>query len=129
MKKTIKGKKLEALLESIHQKDPKGLLVIESKFQVYLVNTELCHLLKDVVSGKVSSKKVVLDSIAAMKRLIRLAKSDISNIRRCVSFIRKKLPHAIFSCGDFSIGIHNLTREEIKLCRQQRGLNFTYSKD
>lgn len=126
MKKRIQRKKLEALLESIYQKNPKGLLVIESEFEIYLTNFNFQHFLSEVVSGKTSNGKVISDSITATRKLIRLAQGDVSNIRKCSSFIRGKFPHAFFSAGEFSIGIHNLTRDEIDYCLAQKNLKFTY---
>ncbi|HTH55715.1 MAG TPA: hypothetical protein VL728_06685 [Cyclobacteriaceae bacterium] len=126
MKKRLHGKKLETMLESIHQKNPKGLLVIESEFEIYLTNYESRLLLPDVVIGKLSNLKVVFHSIAATQKVIRLAQRDISNIRKCSSFILWKFPHAYFSSGDFSIGVHNLSPAEIKRCMAQKGMRFTY---
>lgn len=126
MKRHVRGKKLEAMLEEILQKRPRGVLVIESEFEIYLTNDNFEYLLPEVVSGRVSNRKVIAGSIAAMKKLVRLAQEDISNIRKCASFVQRKFPHAFFCCGNFSIDIHNLSSEEVQKCLDQKGMKFTY---
>lgn len=126
MRNTIRSQELKATIESIHQKNPGGCLVIDSEFDTYLNQSDFTYLLPDVISGEASNEMVINDTVSALREGINFAKRDALNIRRCAAFIRNKFPQAIFTCYNFSIGVENLTPDEIKLCLEQDGLKFTY---
>lgn len=127
MKKT-NSRKVDSLFESIHKKNPKGLLTVDSEFYNYLNQCHVQHLLQDVISEKLSSQRVITDNLAAIQKIIGLAKKDVLNIRKCVAFLRRKFPHVILSSGNFTIGIHNLTENEIEYCLTQKAIKFSYYK-
>lgn len=125
----MQTEELEDMLGPIYRKDPHGLLAIEAEFESYVSLYDPPHSLRNVVSGKIPSGKVAAEKIAAIRKVVRLARRDELNMRRCTAFVRRNFPHAIFSSGDFTIGVNNLSAEEIKRCMKQRGMKFTYYKN
>ena len=103
-------------------------LWINIECYAYLIDNHLECITKDVASGRITNEKVILETLELIKRVGDLVPKDISNINRCVSFVKEKFPHAIFSTYHDTIAIENLSKVEMITCLQQDGLRFDYAR-
>jgi hypothetical protein len=129
MKRRIRRTKLDIVLDSIHQKNPDGLLAIECEFDNFVHGHKFQYLLKDICAGEVTSDDLIVETLESIRTVIRSAENDARNIWKCVTFIITKYPHVIFSGENYNISVNNLTPSEIDDCLSQKDLKFIYYND
>lgn len=94
----------------------------------HLIDNHLEYLPKDISAGVITNDQVIDETLELIKRVGDLVHDDLSNIKRCVAFVKKRYPHATFSSYIDVVGIENLSKEQMITCLQQDGLHFDYAR-
>ena len=111
------------------QKQKLDCLWINLDFYEYLQEADPGHLPWDIAAGKVSQTEVITEAEKFLETVANLAAYDRANMKKCVSFLGEKFPHAIVSLSDYSMDVSNLTKEEIAECLNQKDLTFYFCEE
>ncbi len=125
MKKTDKENELE-MVKAIHAKNPSGALAIDLEFYEHQKGDDFTVLMGDICAGRISTNSAMEGTLQVVSTIAELAAKDFLNVQNCFGFLRAKYPHALITFSDFTIGVENLTPDEIKDCLAQANLKFTY---
>lgn len=94
----------------------------------HLTNNQPEYLPRDVSSGGITNDLVIQKVLDMLKGTGELVLQDVSNINKCISFIRKNFPHATFGYEHGAITIDNLSHSEMISCLKQDDLHFDYAR-
>lgn len=94
----------------------------------HLIDNYPEYLAQDVFAGRTTNDLVIQEVLDSLKGAGELVLQDVSNINKCISFIKKNSPHASFGSYQGAIGIENLSYTEMISCLQQNDLHFHYAR-
>jgi len=105
-------------------KNPKEeWLEIPIQVTQYFIDHDDYLMRRSKITSLTKASKGALDFLSQAEKLI---KKDKANIRKCLAFVSRRFPHVGYKVSELWICLENISREEIVICRRQRGLKFNY---